>query len=334
MKRLLIALFAIPFSFSFANAQSGDAQAGKALWDGPATQCRNCHGNNGEGAFGPDLAGRKLTVAQFTHAVRKPWGIMPAFIASQVSDAEIGNLVAYFDSLPAVAQPGKWRFEVPANAARGQVVALSVGCAQCHGPILAGPRSNIGAVDMDFDWFKSLVYDHTTAYPQHAKRTEENLTQRMRMGNFSPTRVYESQLREIYDWARDIGPRARIVARLGKGAPADNGVTYKLDIENGGLAGKGLAAEDITIRLIVPKDSTVVAATGAGYQGASADEQAKATVATWQLPRIAPKEHQSYTITLSKAGTAADNLRGEVRWTRPVVKTGPFDNQAINPAPL
>jgi mono/diheme cytochrome c family protein len=334
MKKLLIALFAIPFSFSFANAQSGDAQAGKALWDGPATQCRNCHGNNGEGAFGPDLAGRKLTVAQFTHAVRKPWGVMPAFIASQVSDAEIGNLVAYFDSLPAAAQPGKWRFEVPANAARGQVVAVSVGCAQCHGPILAGPRSNIGAVDMDFDWFKSLVYDHTTALPLHVKRTEENFTQRMRMGNFSPTRVYESQLREVYDWARDIGARPRIVARIGKGAPADNGVTYKLDIENGGLAGKGLAAEDITIRLIVPKDSTVVAATGAGYQGASADEQAKATVATWQLPRIAPKEHQSYTITLSKAGTAADNLRGEVRWTRPVVKTGPFDNQAINPAPL
>jgi mono/diheme cytochrome c family protein len=334
MKRLLIALVAIPFSFNFASAQSGDAQAGKALWDGPATQCRNCHGANGEGAFGPDLAGRKLTVAQFTHAVRKPWGIMPAFIASQVSDAEIGNLVAYFDSLPAAAQPGKWRFEVPANAARGQVVALSVGCAQCHGPILAGPRSNIGAVDMDFDWFKSLVYDHTTALPLHVKRTEENFTQRMRMGNFSPTRVYESQLREVYDWARDIGPRARIVARLGKGAPADNGVTYKLDIENGGLAGKGLAAEDITIRLIVPKDSTVVAATGARYQGASADEQAKATVATWKLPRIAPKEHQSYTITLSKAGTAADNLRGEVRWTRPVVKTGPFDNQAINPAPL
>src|SRR3954463_9844971 len=109
MKKLLIALVAIPFSFSFANAQSGDAQAGKALWDGPNTQCRNCHGSNGEGAFGPDLAGRKLSLAQFTQAVRKPWGIMPAFIGSQISDDELGSLAAYFDTLPAAAQPGKWR---------------------------------------------------------------------------------------------------------------------------------------------------------------------------------------------------------------------------------
>jgi mono/diheme cytochrome c family protein len=333
MKKLFVALLVLPFTQGLASAQ-GDAQAGKALWDGAATQCRNCHGANGEGAFGPDLAGRKLTVAQFTQSVRKPWGIMPAFIASQVSDAEIGNLVAYFDGLPANAQPGKWRFEVSPTAARGQVVALSVGCAQCHGPILNGPRQNIGAVDMDFDWFKSLVYDHTNAYPQHAGRLDETLTQRMRMGNFSPTRVYESQLREVYDWARDLGPRARVVTRLGKGAPAANGVTYALNVENGGLPGKAAVVEEVTVRLIVPKDSEVIAATGAGYQGVKMDEQAKANVAVWQVPRIAPKEHQALTITLSKAGTAADNLRGEVRWTKPAVKTGPFDTQPINPAPL
>jgi hypothetical protein len=49
---------------------------------------------------------------------------------------------------------------------------------------------------------------------------------------------------------------------------------------------------------------------------------------------MAPKEKQTFSITLSKAGTAADNLRGEVRWTRPAVKTGPNDNAAIAPAPL
>src|SRR3954453_4365637 len=139
MHRIIIALFLSSFGPGVALAQSGDAQAGKALWDGPATQCRNCHGTTGQGAFGPDLAGRKLSVAQFTQAVRHPWGIMPAFIESQVSDAEIANLVAWFDSMPANDKPGKWRFEVPANAARGQAIALSVGCAQCHGPILDGP---------------------------------------------------------------------------------------------------------------------------------------------------------------------------------------------------
>src|SRR5215475_1217661 len=102
MNRFVVALLMLPLSQGMALAQSsaGDAQAGKAFWDGPASQCRNCHGTNGEGAFGPDLAGRKLTVAQFAHAVRKPWGIMPAFIDSQITDAEIRNLVAYFDGMP------------------------------------------------------------------------------------------------------------------------------------------------------------------------------------------------------------------------------------------
>jgi mono/diheme cytochrome c family protein len=335
MKKVIVALFVLPLTQSLAFAQGGDAQAGKALWDGPATQCKNCHGANGEGAFGPDLAGRKLTVAQFTHAVRRPWGIMPAFIESQISNAEIANLVAYFDGLPSVAQPGKWRFEVPANAARGQAVLISVGCGQCHGPQLAGPRSNMGAVDMDFDWLKALVYNHTTAFPEHTKRLDENFTLRVRMGNFNPMRVYESQLREIYDWAKnDVGFRARVVTRLSKGVPGEKGVTYTLKVENGGLPGKGFTVEDATVRLIIPADSEVLATTGEGYKGVSKDEQAKANVAVWQAPRMAPKGEQSYTITLSKAGTAADNVRGDVRWSRPSVKTGPFDTAPINPAPL
>lgn len=336
MERLFAALLMLPLGHIAAQAQApaGDVQAGKAIWDGPSTQCKNCHGANGEGAFGPDLAGRKLTPAQFAHAVRRPWGIMPAFIASQVSDAELNNMAAYFSSLPAVAQPGKWRFEAPRNARPGQAVALSVGCGQCHGPALNGPRQHMGAVDMDFDWFKSLVYNHTGTFPLHTKRLEQNFTQRIRMGNFNPARVSESQLRAIYDWAREIGVRVRIVSRLGKGEPGANGVTYTLTVENGALPGKGLTAEDPVVQLIIPADTNVVAATGPGYQGVKMDEQAKANVATWQVPLMMPKAKQTFTITLSKAGTAADNLRGEVRWTRPAVKTGPSDNAAIAPAPL
>ena len=54
----------------------------------------------------------------------------------------------------------------------------------------------------------------------------------------------------------------------------------------------------------------------------------------WKLARLAPKDYQTFTITLSKAGTAADNLRGNVRWTKPAVKTGPSDQANIAPAPL
>src|SRR5262245_60056573 len=104
----LAALMVLALGTSSVVAQTGDGQAGKAVWESPNTGCRNCHGAKGEGGLGPDLAGRKLTPAQFTRAVRKPWGIMPAFVESQMSDRDLADLLAYFESLPPVAQPGAW----------------------------------------------------------------------------------------------------------------------------------------------------------------------------------------------------------------------------------
>ena len=118
MFRYFVALLMLPLGQSVAFAQQGDAAAGKAYWDREApraTACRNCHGNNAEGAFGPDLAGRGLNVAHVIRAVRQPWGIMPAFVESQMSDKDAADLTAYFASLPKVDAPGKWRFEVPAG---------------------------------------------------------------------------------------------------------------------------------------------------------------------------------------------------------------------------
>ena len=93
MKTCLVAVGLFLLAHGSVAAQTGDAQAGKALWEGPATLCRNCHGTKGEGGLGPDLAGRKLTLAQFTRAVRKPWGIMPAFVESQMSDKELADFL-------------------------------------------------------------------------------------------------------------------------------------------------------------------------------------------------------------------------------------------------
>src|SRR5712691_10679541 len=118
MKKLLLALLVLPFTPTFAAAQ-GDAAAGKAYWERAApraTACRNCHGENAQGAFGPDLAGRGLNAAQVMRAVREPWGIMPAFVVSQLSDKDAADLAAYFASMPKPAAPGKWRFEAAAGA--------------------------------------------------------------------------------------------------------------------------------------------------------------------------------------------------------------------------
>jgi len=318
-----------------AAAQTGNAQNGKALWESPATMCRNCHGTNGEGGFGPDLAGRHLTVAQFRHAVRQPWGVMPAFAASQISDQEIADFVAYFNSLPPVATPGAWRFTAQPGSPRGQQLAVAAyGCAQCHGPTLNILRMNLGAVGADFDWVKRMVYDHVNLIAAHWKTIGETPPLRARMGDYSPSRLPESVLQEIWMFARDLGYRPFIAGHLSAGTTGATGVTYTLTVEALGVPKRGLSAEDLTIALVVPEGAKVVRTTGNGYQGVRPDAALKANVAVWQLAKIAPREHQTYSMTLSRAATATDNVRGAIRWTKPVVKTGPVDEVAIAPAPL
>jgi cytochrome c553 len=339
MKRLALALLVLPLAQSGVGAQNaGSPAAGKTYWDRAApraTACRNCHGNAGEGAFGPDLAGRGLSAAQVARAVRQPWGIMPAFVESQLNDQDAADLAAYFASMPKPAEPGKWRVEVPAGAPPGQANLINVGCAQCHGATFNGPRNNIGAVDMDFDYFANLVYNHTTAMAQHRALLGANATN-LDMGNYSRARLSAGTLRSIFFWARDeIGPRVPLTGVLSKGESGPSGVTYTLTVTNGGAQGKGLVAEGVTVKLDVPADTTVVAATGTGYQGVHADEKTKANMAVWQVPRSAPKDQERMTITLSKPVTAAANLRGEIRWAKPGPKTGPnLDAAAIAPAPL
>ena len=337
MKKLFFALLVLPLTQSMAMAQTapaGDAAAGKTIW-ATDLRCADCHGGVAEGAFGPDLAGRGLNFSQVRQAVRTPWGIMPAFAESQLTDQEIANLTAYFASLPKVAQPGPWKEQVPANAPRGQQVLVNVGCAQCHGPYLNGPRDDFGAVNADMEWFRGMVYEHSTKLIPHARSLGGNGPSRVHMGNFNPNRVTEDELQDIYNWVKnDVGFRAPMRGRISKGEAGANGVTYNVTVENFGMPGKGLTAEDLTVRLMIPNGVNVVSATGAGYKGVRMDEQAKAMVAEWALPKAAPKEQQSYTITLSKAGTQQDNLRGNIRWMRPAVKPGPFDQANIAAAPL
>src|SRR5262249_34574920 len=192
MKKLAFALLVLPLAQSGVSAQTaGSPAAGKAYWDREApraTLCRNCHGSAGEGAFGPDLARPGVSAAQVVRAVRQPWGIMPAFVESQLSDQDAADLAAYFASLPKPAEPGKWRFEVPAGAPPGQANLINMGCGQCHGVTFNGPRGNMGAVSMDFDYFANLVYNHTTAMPQHRALLGQNGTN-LDMGNYSRARL-------------------------------------------------------------------------------------------------------------------------------------------------
>src|ERR1700686_5349242 len=104
MKKMLVAFLVLPLAQTAASAQIvGDAAAGKAYWDrqGPELPGRKeCQKPKGEGGFGPDLAGRGWSAAQVLRAVRQPWGIMPAFVESQVSAKDAADIAAYMATLP------------------------------------------------------------------------------------------------------------------------------------------------------------------------------------------------------------------------------------------
>jgi mono/diheme cytochrome c family protein len=331
----------------------GKADVGKAFWD--AQMCQYCHGVQAEGAWGPDLAGRGLSAAQIKHALRQPWGLMPSYTDTQVSDQTIADLQAFFATLPKATQFGPWRWQSPpADAPEGQRLQSAFGCGQCHEPELGIPRRWLGGVgkDADFAYFAKQVYQHTEKYPQG------------RMGNFSRDRLPESILREIYQFMLDTGFRAPIAASLKASMRQDNNTTYTLTVFNDGVAERGLTAEDLTIFVRVPSGTTVVSATGTGYKGvrplaqlgllpaegntpgrfdsSKLPERPKPNltgdVAVWEVPRIKPAEKQTYTLTLSgtsptevitlpgpgPAGQVLEGFEGStVYWAKPGVRMGP-----------
>jgi cytochrome c550 len=282
----------------------GDPANGKAVFAFGNTSCTNCHGLEGQGGWGPDLAGRKITYDQAIKAIRNPIWRMPAFVPSQLSDKEILDMVAYWDTLPVAQAIGKWRNEAPAD----------------------GPRA-------DFEWFKKQVYNHATVMPDQWKQLDgegpPTTRGRVRMGNFSPKRLPESTLQEIWTWMNELGMVVPVVARFTGGQATATGTTYTLDVENEGLKDKGVTAEDVTVSLILPPGTKAVSATGTGYQGTKKDEKANADVAVWRLPRLAAHEHQNFTITL--AGTPAGDAvpRGTVGYAKPTAKADAIVNFAL-----
>lgn len=305
-------------------APVGDPAAGKARWQ--TEHCSFCHGNNGEGGFGPDLAGRALTLPQFIKAVREPWGVMPKFGDAKLTDQELANIRAFLGTLPPATTLGKPHWgPPPAGAPLGQTLQIAVGCGQCHEPELGMPRRQLGGVakDVTLEYFANVIYEHNAKYP------------RGNMGNFSRTRVSEPVLREIYNFMQDLGLRVPISAAIDPapaGAPA-----YTLAVSNTGVPAKGLTAEVLTLQVMLPTGFTVATTEGPGYKGvrtAKARQFAsdgsgrikewEANAMIWELPKLAPGEKVALGFKLAGTGEpAAGAFDGSlVLWEKPTTRTG------------
>jgi len=287
-------------------APQGDAAAGRRLFSGQAggAFCMLCHGGNAEGGFGPELAGgRGLTYEQFARAIKQPWGIMPTF--PYLTDQKIADMWAFVQAAPKPAQTGKWRTGMP--PAGGPVVQrqfISMGCGQCHGEELIHPRRDLGRIGngVTFDEFTNIVYKTAPAT----------------MGVFSPERMPESVLRDIFKFMMDEGLRVPLSATIEAGAASGDNPAFTMTVWNEAIAGKGLTAQDVTISVPVPAGTTVVSATGNGYQGVSHDAAKNVDVMVWKAPRFAPADKQVYRFTLSGTLPTQGLFRGaSVGWASP-----------------
>src|SRR5262245_9878037 len=77
-----------------ADVRKGDARKGATEFN----DCVNCHGRNGDGGFGPNLAGTGLPWIAFRKSVREPWGLMPAFREQLKPDQALADIYAYLQT--------------------------------------------------------------------------------------------------------------------------------------------------------------------------------------------------------------------------------------------
>jgi mono/diheme cytochrome c family protein len=95
----MLALILMLLAASSAIAQSGNAENGKRIFlrDG----CYQCHGTVGQGGAGPRLTPPAIAMATLSAVVRKGVGGMPPYSAKVLSDAELADIHAYLESIPA-----------------------------------------------------------------------------------------------------------------------------------------------------------------------------------------------------------------------------------------
>ena len=87
-----------------AAAPSGNAEAGKKLYE--SYGCYQCHGREAQGssATGPRLGPKPIAFAAFSRYVRRPTGQMPPYTSKVVSDSEMADIYAFVQTRPAPAQ--------------------------------------------------------------------------------------------------------------------------------------------------------------------------------------------------------------------------------------
>ena len=258
MHTLLIATLLLPLAQQPDTMPAGDASAGAAVY--ARKLCRMCHGEEGEGGYGPDIAGgRGLTFAQFQRAIWKPGigtglvynGNMPFYSKRQVSEQQMANLFAFVKSLEPVSEPGSWHWmPAPASASPGQRHYIQgYGCGQCHEPENKFGRMWLGehAKEVDYEYFAKQIYEHEEKRPGGG------------MPLYTRETFPEDHMRQMYQWmVLEIGMRASIGGVLTVAEQQEDQTDFNLTLSNRGVKDVGLDVERLTVFVKLPPGTTVI----------------------------------------------------------------------------
>ena len=86
-----------------STALAQDAQGGNQMFQEKG--CWTCHGTEGQGGRGPNIAPGPLPYAAFAAYVRMPALDMPPYSQALVSDAELQDIHAYLETIPELLDP-------------------------------------------------------------------------------------------------------------------------------------------------------------------------------------------------------------------------------------
>jgi mono/diheme cytochrome c family protein len=176
---LLIALMAA----AVAAQGTGDPAKGKAAW--AQTNCKACHGDNGEGKYAGPRAGDGKTAADWIKQARTPRANMPTYTAAQISDTLLTDMWAYIQTLPKPASFTPVSTTVAATDLPGRQVMVDKRCVACHGNVQAFVKARF--VDQNREPTADVVVKQLRA-PARA------------MPMFSATQVTDAQAALIADY--------------------------------------------------------------------------------------------------------------------------------------
>jgi mono/diheme cytochrome c family protein len=148
LPRFLMALGAaallLPFALAAVPAQNakpagtGNADKGKLLFE--SAGCASCHGNSAKGisGVGPLITPPPFAIPEFINFVRHPSGTMRPFSQQELSDAQLGDIHAYLQSLSPSSDSNVTMANLTGNAENGKRLFMRDGCYECHGNLGQG----------------------------------------------------------------------------------------------------------------------------------------------------------------------------------------------------